>query len=311
MRSKILAGTTSYSVPIFVTNSAAGGGLGSLVFNTSGLVGEYRRAGASSWTSITLATATLGTFASGGWIADGSLTGAYEVGVPNLAVASGATWVAVRYYGAANMTPVLLYIELDAVNYQSATSFVASVPSVVGNVGGNVTGSTGSVVGNIGGNVTGSTGSVIGNVGGAVGAVVGNIGGNVTGTVSSVVGNVGGSVASILGVTFPSNFSTLSIDSNGNVKIQGAIKKNTALAGFQFYMALASDHVSPGTGKTISSTVSLNGSAFSSTSNSATEIGNGWYTIDLAATDVNGATVAFSFAASLCDTTIMTAVTQP
>jgi hypothetical protein len=121
VRSKILAGTTSLSAPVYVTNSSAGGGLGSLVFGTTGLVGEYRRAGSSTWTSISLVTATLGTFASGGWIADGGLTGAYEVGIPNAALASGEPWVAVRFYGAANMTPVLLYIELDAVNYQSTS----------------------------------------------------------------------------------------------------------------------------------------------------------------------------------------------
>lgn len=121
MRSKIFAGTTSLAVPIYVSNSSAGGGLGSLVFNTSGLVGEYRRAGSSSWTSITLSAGTLGTWSSGGWIADGSLTGAYEVGIPNAALASGEPWVAVRFYGATNMTPVLLYFELDAVNYQSTS----------------------------------------------------------------------------------------------------------------------------------------------------------------------------------------------
>lgn len=119
MRDKIAAGTTSYSAPIYVTNSSTGAGLGSLVFNTSSLVGEYRRAGQSSWTSITLSAGTLGTWSSGGWIADGSLTGAYEVGIPNAALASGVAWVAVRYYGAASMSPVLLYFELDAVNYQA------------------------------------------------------------------------------------------------------------------------------------------------------------------------------------------------
>jgi hypothetical protein len=146
VRSKILAGTASLSAPIFVTNSSAGGGLGSLVFNSSGLVGEYRRAGSSTWTAISLVSATAGTYTSGGWIADGGLTGAYEVGIPNAALASGEPWVAVRFYGATNMTPVLLYFELDAVNYQSSTAFVTSVPAVTGAVG-SVTGAVGSVTG--------------------------------------------------------------------------------------------------------------------------------------------------------------------
>ena len=114
-----------------------------------------------------------------------------------------------------------------------------------------------------------------------------------------------------MGVTFPANFGATAIDTNGNVKIQGSIKKNVALPGFPFYVALSSDHVSPAVGKSIQSTVSLNGGAFSSTANSASEIGNGWYEINLAATDLNGSTVALSFAANSCDTTIITIATQP
>jgi len=125
VKRKIYGGTTSLMLSIFVRDSSSttGAGLASLVYNTSGLVGEYRRAGSSSWTSITLATATLGTFTSGGWIADGSLTGAYEVGVPNAAIASGVGVVYVRYYGATNMTPILIEIELDVVNYQDGVHF--------------------------------------------------------------------------------------------------------------------------------------------------------------------------------------------
>lgn len=71
----------------------------------------------------------------------------------------------------------------------------ASVASVTGNVGGNVTGSVGSVVGAVG-SVTGNVG---GNVTGSVGSVTGSVGGNVVGTVASVVGNVGGNVTGSVG----------------------------------------------------------------------------------------------------------------
>jgi len=138
LKRKLSAGLTSATLPIFIqdTSSATGAGLGSLVFNTASLVAEYRRQGESVWTSITLVTATLGTFASGGFIADGALTGAYEFHPPNVALASGARWVEIRLRGAANMLPVLIEIELDVVNYQSATAFMtgingASYPSVV------------------------------------------------------------------------------------------------------------------------------------------------------------------------------------
>jgi hypothetical protein len=142
--------------------------------------------------------------------------------------------------------------------------------------------------------------SVSGNVAGSVGSVAGNVSGNVV-----------GSVGSILGITFPVNFASLSIDTGGNAKIQGAVKRNSALNGYPFYMASSADHVSPATGKAITSTVSLNGGAFAATANQATEIGGGWYALNLAAGDLNGATVALSFAAPGCDTTVLTLVTQP
>lgn len=128
-RRKIKAGSTSISVPIFVqdTSSTTGAGLGSLVYNTSSLAARYRREGDSSWTSITLATMTLGTWASGGFITSSGVTGKYEFGVPNAALASGKTWCEIEIYGATNMLPVLLEFELDAVDYQDANSFGLSV----------------------------------------------------------------------------------------------------------------------------------------------------------------------------------------
>jgi len=122
-RRKITAGSTSITIPIFVqdTSSTIGAGLGSLVFNTANLAAKYRREGESSWTTITLATATVGTFTSGGFIADGGpVTGGYEFGCPNAVLASGAKWAEIQIYGATNMLPVLIELELDAFNYQTA-----------------------------------------------------------------------------------------------------------------------------------------------------------------------------------------------
>lgn len=125
MRRKIGAGTTGVMLPIFVqdTSSTTGGGLAGLVFNTAGLVAEYRRQGQSAWTAITLAAGTLGTWSSGGFVADGALSGAYEVGLPDAVLAAGARWAIVRLRGAANMLPVLVEFELDAVNYQDGAAF--------------------------------------------------------------------------------------------------------------------------------------------------------------------------------------------
>jgi hypothetical protein len=123
MKRKMLAGTTSVSLGVFVqdTSSTTGTGL-AITHASSGLVFEYRRQGQSSWTSVTPVTATLGTFTSGGVIADGALTGAIEIGVPDAALAAGARFCLIRLRGVTNMLPVLIEMELDAVDYQNATS---------------------------------------------------------------------------------------------------------------------------------------------------------------------------------------------
>lgn len=65
---------------------------------------------------------------------------------------------------------------------------------------------TAALTGAITGNITGSLSGSVGSVSGAVGSVTGNVGGNVV-----------GSVGSISGVTFPTNFSALSITAGGIV----------------------------------------------------------------------------------------------
>jgi len=125
MSKRKTGGSTSVSLPIFVrdTTSTTGAGLAGVTHASSGLVFEYRRAGQSSWTSVTPVSKTLGTYTSGGIVADGSLDGAYEIDPPNAAVASGVPFVVIRIRGVANMLPVLIEYEIDAVNYQDATSF--------------------------------------------------------------------------------------------------------------------------------------------------------------------------------------------
>lgn len=124
-RNTIVAGSTSQSVGFFAqdTSSSTGAGL-ALTYNAAGLAAKFRRQGSSSWTTITLATMTLGTWVSGGLVADSSgVTGGCELGLPNAAIAdeAGVTWVEVVVYGATNLLPVLITIQLDKVNYQDAT----------------------------------------------------------------------------------------------------------------------------------------------------------------------------------------------
>lgn len=192
---------------------------------------------------------------------------------------------------------------------------------ITGNIDGSVgsvTGAVGSVTGNVGGNVTGSVGSVVGAVGsvtGAVGSVTGNVGGNVTGSVGSVVGSVGsvtGNVSGSVNSVVNSVVTGTNSDKTGYSLLAGQlfIKKNTALANFMFLMLDSADHVTPKTGLTITSQVSIDGGAFGATANSASEIGSGIYKISLANTDTNGTTLMFKFSSAGADTRYMEVITQ-
>lgn len=123
---KLKAGSTSVKVPVRVldSSSTSGGYLSDLTSASSGLTGKYRRNGSASWTAITIVSATAGTFTSGGFaVPTSGPTGSYEIHVPDAAFAAGVDWVEIEYYGVTNMVPVRLFIELDAVDYQSATNF--------------------------------------------------------------------------------------------------------------------------------------------------------------------------------------------
>lgn len=119
------AGTTSKDVNILIQDSsvATGAGKTGIAYNTSGLTAYYHRQGANAATAITLATKTLGTWATGGFVevSSANMPGLYELGIPDAALASGATWVVIMLFGVTNMAPVTLEIELTSVDNQDAT----------------------------------------------------------------------------------------------------------------------------------------------------------------------------------------------
>ena len=121
---KIKRGSTSVRRLIFIADSSSttGAGLASLVYNAASLVAYYFAGDLSNEVQITLATATLGTFASGGFVAvdNTNMPGWYEIGIPDAAL-DGGNECAIQFRGAANMVPVNVYIELDAFDYQTAT----------------------------------------------------------------------------------------------------------------------------------------------------------------------------------------------
>ena len=269
---KLKRGSTSIRRLIFVgdSSSTTGAGLANLLHNTSGLVAYYFAGDLSNEVSIPLASATLGSYTDGGFVAvdNTNMPGWYEFGIPNGAL-DGGNEVAIQLRGAANMVPVNVYIELDTVDYQT-DAFGALKPTTAGrtldvsaggeagidlaNVGSpsttlNLSGTTIKTATDIetdtqdiqnrlpSGLVDGRMRSIAEVVGDktnyklasdglslvtswAVG-ITGNITGNLSGSVGSVTGNVGGnvtgSVGSISGVTFPTNFAALGINSSGHV----------------------------------------------------------------------------------------------
>jgi len=121
----IVKGTTSKLLKIFIQDSSAttGIGLSGLTNASGGLIGYYIREGDSSATAISIVSATVGTFTSGGFkeVDATHMKGVYEIGIPNAAIASGANSVLIMYSGATNMAPVPLEIELTATDNQDST----------------------------------------------------------------------------------------------------------------------------------------------------------------------------------------------
>jgi hypothetical protein len=85
--------------------------------------------------------------------------------------------------------------------------------------------------------------------------------------------------------------------------------RGVALTSLPFPMRLASDGYSPATGVTVTVQVSKDGGAFANSTNSAVEIGSGWYRVTLTATEMTADTVALKMTGSGCVNTELTIVT--
>lgn len=107
-------------VEILSSSSTAGGGLTGLAYNTAGLTCYYMRNTASADVQVTLATMTLGTWATGGFVQIDAtnMPGLYAFSVPNAALASGADNVVFIFRGASGMVDCRVEIELTATNNQ-------------------------------------------------------------------------------------------------------------------------------------------------------------------------------------------------
>jgi len=93
--------------------------------------------------------------------------------------------------------------------------------------------------------------------------------------------------------------------------LPSGIAKNVALAKFDFYMVLASDHVTPATLKTVTGEISKDGGSFAAITNAITEVEGGMYTIasGLTQTEMNADIVTLKFIATACDQRVVTIFT--
>jgi len=128
----IRRGTTSKRIAIKIINATTGEGLTGL--NSTNLECYYWREsqGNVDATSINLATTNRGTYVSGGFVQKDaiSMKGWYEFGIPNAVLASGATWAKIMFFGATNMVPVDINIELDAVKNVAIPERTQALPSI-------------------------------------------------------------------------------------------------------------------------------------------------------------------------------------
>ena len=134
MKREVVKNSTSQIFHIFIQDSSQtdGSGLTGLVFNTAGLTAYYIREGdALPAVEITLVTATIGTYASGGFkeVDSTNMPGIYELHIPDAAFALGSEAVVIMLKGASNMAPLPLEIQLidaPATTAAIATAVLAS-----------------------------------------------------------------------------------------------------------------------------------------------------------------------------------------
>lgn len=124
---------------------------------------------------------------------------------------------------------------------------------------------------------------------------------------------ISGGGAEMDGIVFLNGFSrgSTALTASNIAAAVNVVRKNTALAGFPFKMVDATDLKTAETGITVTATRSINGAAFGACANSPAEVSNGWYTIDLAAGDLNGDTIVLRFTGTGCHPCEIVLTPQP
>jgi hypothetical protein len=135
MKLLIKKGSASKTVQFFVNDTSVtnGGGLSGLSSGSASLTAYYYREGNTVTTSLPMTNSSLGVWASGGIVpVDGTnMPGLYQLGLPDAALATGASSVVVMVRGAANMAPVLMEVQLTDFDPSGmAMADISSVPAI-------------------------------------------------------------------------------------------------------------------------------------------------------------------------------------
>lgn len=120
MKQNIKAGTTSKRLVVFIQDVSknTGEGITGLSSASPGLTWAYWRedTGNSGGVPVTVASATRGTFTSGGFVEIDSTTlpGFYEIGIPNavLSATNTPSWAVCQLLGALNMASISIEFQL-------------------------------------------------------------------------------------------------------------------------------------------------------------------------------------------------------
>jgi hypothetical protein len=110
---RLLDRTAENVILTLIVRDANGSPVPNLAFNAAGLAAHYRASAGTTWTAITLAAATAGTWTEGGWVHLGD--GVYQLGLPNDAIVPGDRTTIRLTYGANPKQ----YDSIDAVLSQS------------------------------------------------------------------------------------------------------------------------------------------------------------------------------------------------
>ncbi len=345
----IVVGATSRMADVFIQDqsSVSGGGLTGLVYTSAGLTWSYHRDNSNAATAVTLASATLGTFTSGGFIEINATTmpGWYQLGIPDAALASGAKYVTMHLIGATNMVALPMEIELTVTDNQTALNNLSQtdIRTAVGLASANLDTQLAEIEGEtddiaaikaktdpltftVSNQVDANTLKIGGTTQTArdLGASVLVSSGTGTGQLDVTSGVITANAAKIGGtsqtgrdvgasVLLSSGTGTGQVLlSSGLVAIAtGGLKRNAAFTALPFVMLDTNGDPAAGLTVTVTRMLDDDGSFTAGGLNNVVDAGSGGYTVDGIAGDIDGIFVTFLATATGARPTLFTLITLP